>query len=339
MIKIYTDKNYLNGKYRKKIFPLLFELYFLKNANLSKLFVFDDDMEECDIVIVPVNIIYLIKENQQEYLKQFIFTAKQKNKIIWAYSGGDIGKTIDESVYVFRFGGFDTKMGGRTIILPSFISDPYERFLKKEFKVLEKEALPAIGFVGNANGSITSLAREMTVFLYLQLERLTKNFYFDYQSFYPSGYKRYQLLKKIENDKRIESNFIYREKHTTEALTEGEIKKSTMEFYENMEQNPYVFCLRGLGNFSIRFYETILMGRIPVVVDTDMRLPFPEKINWEKHCVFVKEESMTSQLVAFHNKISNDDFKKMQVNNRNLAMNVLSSEGYFIELYKIFKNK
>lgn len=339
MIKIYTDKNYLNGKYRKKIFPLLFELFFLKNTNLSKLFVFVDDLGECDIAIVPINIIDLIKENQQEYLNRFIFTAKQKNKIIWAYSGGDFGKTIDEDVYVFRFGGFDSKMGDRTIILPSFISDPYGRFLRREFNTLEKKENPSIGFVGNANGSLTSLVREITVFMYLQLIRITRNFYFDYQPFYPSGYKRYELLKKIENNNRIKSNFIYRVKHTTEALIEGEMKKSTLEFYENMEQNPYVFCLRGLGNFSIRFYETILMGRIPVVIDTDMRLPFSESINWEKHCVFVKEETITSQLVTFHNKISKDDFKMMQVNNRNLAINMLSSEGYFMELYKIFKNK
>ncbi|WP_264566728.1 glycosyltransferase family 47 protein [Flavobacterium sp. N3904] len=334
MIKIYTDTEFITAKNRRIIFPLLFELCYLKNVNLLKEYNLVDSIDESDIIIVPVDIGFLIKNKQLHYLKQFITNGKLQNKVIWAYSGGDFGKTIQDDIYLFRLGGFNSKMNDKTNILPSFIHDPYEKFIQKEFVVLEKESIPSIGFVGNANGSLKSLFKEFVVYLYVIGLNIKNNFYSDYQSFYPSGYKRYRLLKKIGADSRVKSDFVFRKKHSRASLDTFQIKTATIEFYQNMYQNPYVFCLRGLGNFSVRFYETLAMGRIPVVVDTDIRLPFHNSINWEKHCVFVEEENFVNQLLDFHLKIPKQDFILMQENNRKLFLNVLSRESYFVEWLK-----
>jgi hypothetical protein len=340
MIKIYTDQTYLIEKNRGKVFPLLFELIFLKNENLLSLYKIVDSIVECDIVIVPINIIFFYKNSKKKYLKKIILEAKNNNKKIWVYSGGDLGKTIsDDQVYVFRLGGFDSKLNNRTYILPSFITDPYIKFVNKEIITLDKTVKPQIGFVGNANGSFKNLIREFLVYLYVQWERISKNNYFDYQSFFPSGYKRFQFLQEIKNDQRIISNFILRSGHTSKALVENEIKDSTTEFYENMYQNAYNFCLRGLGNFSVRFYETLLMGRIPIVVASDMRLPLHEIIDWKKHCVFINGNNISNQLVDFHDNISDKDFKDMQNSNRQLVLDKLSRESFFIQIHKIFKDK
>lgn len=339
MIKIYTDTTFINEENRRMIFPLLFELCYLKNQHLLEKYELVETMEVSDIAIVPVDITFLIKNNQQKYLNQFISEAKHHNKLTWAYSGGDFGKTIQDDIYVFRLSGFDSKMSKKTHILPSFIQDPFATFIQKETISLEKKVVPSIGFVGNANGSVTSWLKEFGVYLYVIGLRIKNNFYSDYQSFYPSGYKRYQLLKKIQTDSRVECDFILRKKYSSASLDIVEIKKSTVEFYENMYQNPYVFCLRGLGNFSVRFYETLAMGRIPVVVDTDIRLPFHESVNWKNHCVFVTEENFVNQLLDFHHEISDIDFKNRQENNRKLFLNVLSRQSYFVEWHKILTKK
>lgn len=338
MIKIFTDKDFLNEKYRKRIFPILLDLFFLKNKNLLKYYSLVDDMDGADVVIVPIDVSFMFKKKKENYLDSLIQRAKEKNKTIWAYSGGDIGKSIKYDVNVFRLGGFDSKLNDKTFTFPSFVLDPYGRFLHHDFLPLKKNNTPHIGFVGHASGSMKGLLTEFSVFLYLIYERFSKNLYFDKQSFYPSGYLRYKMLKKIEQDNRVVSNFIFREKHTSGSLEKGKIKKSTEEFYQNMYDNPYVFCLRGLGNFSVRFYETLIMGRIPVVIESDMRLPFQDTINWKQHCVFVNEKTITSQLLDFHNTISEEDFKAMQIKNRELALSKLSREGYFMELYNYFKN-
>lgn len=336
MLKIYTDKDFLTQKYRKNIFPLLLDVFFLANAELLKYYQLVDSLEDSDIAILPVDVSYLFRKKRESYLYSFVAKAQQLHKTVWVYSGGDIGKTIDLDVHVFRLGGFHSKLSPKSYILPSFVQDPCGLFIDASFAPIPKATAPVLGFVGHANGSVKGLLHEFSVFMYLVKERFFKNKYFDSQAFYPSGFHRFKLLSSIQKNPSIQANFILRENYTGGSQTKGEIKESTMVFYNNLFQNPYVFCLRGLGNFSVRFYEALIMGRIPVVVHTDMRLPLQDAIRWEDHCVFVKQETFEDDLLRFHQHISEDDFVQMQINNRALAISLLSREGYFKQVHHQF---
>lgn len=61
------------------------------------------------------------------------------------------------------------------------------------------------------------------------------------------------------------------------------------DFNNNLKENAFIICQRGAGNFSMRFYQTLAAGRIPVLVNTDMDLPFNSKIRWQDHIVFEKD--------------------------------------------------
>ncbi len=61
------------------------------------------------------------------------------------------------------------------------------------------------------------------------------------------------------------------------------------DFNTNLKDNAFIICQRGAGNFSMRFYQTLAAGRIPVLVNTDMALPFENKINWQDHIIFEKD--------------------------------------------------
>ena len=100
-------------------------------------------------------------------------------------------------------------------------------------------------------------------------------------------------------------------------------KKTTAEFFKNIEQNPYTFCMRGGGNFSVRFYETLIMGRIPVLVDTDVRLPLADDVDWSRHCLIVSENSITEDLITFHSSKTDLELQEMQRNNRKLILDKL----------------
>lgn len=339
MLKIYTDKNFLTQKYRKNIFPLLLDVFFIGTTELLQKYILVDTIEESDIAILPVDVSYLYKKKKEQYIRSFVEEAQKLNKIVWIYSGGDIGKSIQLDVNVFRLGGFDSKLSDKTTVLPSFVQDPYGLFLKKPFITIPKTEMPLLGFVGHANGTFKGLLHEFSVYMYLLKERFLKNNYFDAQPFYPSGYKRFQILKRIQKSQNIVANFILRKNYTGGSQNKGEIKDATLEFYENLYQNPYVFCLRGLGNFSVRFYEALIMGRIPVVVETDMRLPLHTMIAWKEHCVFVKEATFEKDLIRFHQNISNEDFQAMQQRNRELALSHLSRIGYFSQLHHQFSKE
>ena len=78
-----------------------------------------------------------------------------------------------------------------------------------------------------------------------------------------------------------------------------------------MINSHFNICNRGNGNFSMRFYQTLSCGRIPVLLNTDMVLPFSDEIDWESLIVLANTESeLVVKLLYYWN---NQDIVQMQV--------------------------
>ena len=109
------------------------------------------------------------------------------------------------------------------------------------------------------------------------------------------------------------------------------------EFIDNLLNSDYTLCVRGAGNFSLRFYETLAAGRIPVLVNTDCPLPFAEQIDWSCHCVTVEESELPSlgDIVArFHAALGAQRFVAMQLANRQLWERWLAPVAFFERLVR-----
>jgi hypothetical protein len=102
---------------------------------------------------------------------------------------------------------------------------------------------------------------------------------------------RKALLKTFKHSKAVRCDFIIRDK-----FWGGDPHNRLLidEYYQNMERTQYILCNRGAGNFSMRFYQTMASGRIPVLVNTDMPLPFSDRIPWNELIVFEKNEKRLS---------------------------------------------
>jgi hypothetical protein len=333
MLKIYTEHQFLDSNNRRKVFPLLFDLVYMPNPKTALNYAFTDSILEADIAIFPVDIISFMKNDSDNFLKNWIERISEHNKPIWVYAAGDFGFSLQKTnITTFRLGGFDSKIKVPTLILPSFVADPYDKILENEFLVLSKKEKPNIGFVGNANGSFIKLCKEFVLYLRRNIIKIYTKSPEDYHPFYPSSSKRYKLLQKIIKEDRIESNFILRDKYRAKGKNAGTTENTTLEFFKNIQDNLYVFCLRGNGNFSVRFYETLMMGRIPVLVNTDVRLPLSDEIDWTKHCLLVSEDSIIDDLLKFHTSKTDSELKEMQKANRKLMQEKLNRIDYFIHL-------
>lgn len=335
MIQVYTDTNYLTQEYRKIIFPVLLDIHFLKSESALANFQIIDELENADVVIVPVAINYFFKHKKQQELNQFIDKALALNKKVWVYSAGDFGITFRNDVTVFRLGGFQSKLSKNEKIMPLFVSDPYTYVLNTDWYFLDKTEKPTIGFVGNANGSFSKKIKENLIFLKLNLKRQFDKSIGDYQPFFSSSSVRYKVLKNLEKNKSIFCNFIYRNSYRGGVQTENEMKQSTKEFFQNIENNLYTICIRGAGNFSVRFYETLMMGRIPVVVMSDAKLPMENEINWKNHAVLVDQNNIIEELLSFHNTNSVEKIIEIQKNNRDLMLNLFLRVNYFKKTYQL----
>jgi hypothetical protein len=52
-------------------------------------------------------------------------------------------------------------------------------------------------------------------------------------------------------------------------------------YFELMNDTKFILCPRGAGVNSIRFFESISLGRIPVVIGNDFKMPLCDYIDWD----------------------------------------------------------
>ena len=341
MIHIYTDQNLLTAANRPHVFPLLFDLWYNKapDPKISKHYQLTTPIEEADILIYPIAINRAITQFGVTTLKRQLQQWKTHQKPIWTYTEGDYGISLnDEQIWQFRFGGFDSLLTANTQIMPAFIPDPCS-IQKTRFFELEKAKMPQIGFVGFSSTKLHVWSKALAATYYGNLKRLLGKDPTDFQGFYPAAYKRKQVLTTLEQSPLIETSFIHRDQYRAGAIAPAQRQKTTAQFFENIFQNPYTLCMRGAGNFSVRFYEVLAAGRIPVLIKTDVRLPLPEQINWEAHCVMIDTPATTArELYQFHQAISDTDFRAIQTRNRQLWQTHLTRESYFCTLHNALKS-
>ena len=104
-------------------------------------------------------------------------------------------------------------------------------------------------------------------------------------------------------------------------------KEDRIEFLKNMNNNLYSLCARGGGNYSFRFGESLMMGRIPILIDTDCILPFENEIPYDTNCVRIKPENfdrIIDVVQEYHDTHTEEQLIAIQKQNREVW------EQYFI---------
>ncbi|MBC7365267.1 MAG: exostosin family protein, partial [Undibacterium sp.] len=111
------------------------------------------------------------------------------------------------------------------------------------------------------------------------------------------------------------------------------------EFLENLDGSDYAVCARGLANCSIRFYEALSLGRIPIFVNTQCVLPYDDIVDWKKACLWIEASDLPriGQILRNHHaRVSPEEFRARQRLGRALFERWISPEGFFAELYRHF---
>ncbi len=337
MISIYTLKSYLTKDFRGQLFPLLLDVHITQHQDILKHYQLTDNISDCDVFIFPLDINNFIAKDKRDVLDDFIKLSQSNHKPLWVYSSGDIGYSLKEpNVITFRLGGFKSKLNEFTHILPSFVDDPLKHFSGKSWETIPKQQKPDIGFVGLANNSLLHSIRTYIVYVIFILRKSLIDRVIDFQPYYAAGHKRLKYLSHLSKSSKITSNFILRKKYRAGAKTKQQRLDTTQEFFNNIFDNTYTFCMRGGGNFSVRFYETLALGRIPVLINTDCKLPLEDLINWNTHCLIINEneaETIAEQLVTFHNSKSSKELEDLQRKNRELWELKLRRHTYFVHVY------
>lgn len=295
-----------------------------------------DDIRKASVVLLPYTINAYLTSGNRKLLRLYSELCQAYGIKAYGFLSGDWGKTFPEfeGITYFRMGGFRSQLSEQNQGFPFSLSDHHQRLYgTEEIQLRIKQPLPVIGFCGHASLSMMKRVKESAKFLIENAKRgLSNPLRSDWEPVFPSAFHRAKLLHLLEQSRKVTTNFVYREHYRAGAITETARDQTTRDYYENIRNSDYVLCVRGGGNFSVRLYETLMMGRIPVFVNTDCLLPFPKRINWNNQMVWVewKDRHRIDEVIAeFHHSITDADFLNLQLSNRKLWKEVLSVSGIF----------
>jgi len=345
VIKIFFPNNLYDSRFRGDLFPLLKP--FLKKGAFTdkeriamyaiseKDFLLLNSIKKADWSILPMAWNYYKKHKRISEALDFIQLAKKENKKVLSFTNGDFGIDIPEveNIVVFRQSGERSKLPLYHKGIPSFIVDPLKNIYQtNDLTFNSYSKTPTIGFCGQTNSSLLNSVKEITGTLLHNVKSTLKVSDHCSRKIQSTSYLRSKVLQKIKTSSLLENQFIERKKYRAGATTAEQRKKTTLDFYNNIKNTDYTVCIRGAGNFSVRFYETLAMGRIPIFINTDCILPLADKINWKNHVVWVEENELDlleEKVVAFHNQFTLSAFKRLQESNRNLWEEKLTLGGFF----------
>lgn len=336
MISLYTFKELLIPENRTYVHPIIFDLHYFEGVDQRTLNSYQlvDRVEAADFLVFPLDILSKPAPRYKEHFKKMHRLAIENQKKMWVYTGGDYGKTIrDSNIITWRLAGTRSKNAENTIIIPSFINDPIQH-QQAQLKYLNFKEKPSIAFTGFASSDFFINARFIAATFKANLKRALQKDDSDLQSYFVAPAKRYRALKCLESSTSIETDFVYRGKYRDGAVTISQRQKSTQEFFSNLVGSAYTLCMRGSGNFSVRFYESLACGRIPILIDTDVVLPLENIIDWDNTiCRVDPQKNIVEQILNFHHSLNSKSFIELQKHNRDLFTSYLVRHSFFDAIY------
>jgi hypothetical protein len=210
---------------------------------------------------------------------------------------------------------------------PVFILDIKEETGGAYPEVIAKGARPEVGFCGYVG---TPLSR-------LGLRILGARAKVDGLAF------RAKVLGAMRRDQGVDCRFIARGTYLGAAplsafRRDHPLADQRQAFLANLMESPYALAMRGKGNHSVRFYEILSAGRIPVFVNTACVLPLESEIDWKKYSVWVEESELPRigrHLREFHDRIGAEEFVDLQSRIRSLWLERLRPEPYFKHVLEV----
>lgn len=293
------------------------------HAGTKKIVEIVESPEEADFIVLPHE--YFAVSHDQEYIEYYKRVSKEVGKKLIIFDYSDLDKDIPlKDAIVCRTSQYGYKKRNNEIIIPPVVEDLGLKYGvdKRDLKHL------SISFCGWAKYS-SPLRRVLTEVRDAAKGNLgprKKGLLF-----------RSKVIKILEGISSIRKNFIVRSFFSGHKSTIKEDPiKLREEYVQNMKDSDLALCVKGDGNFSIRFYEALSLGRVPLFIDTDCVLPlemeglldyskFMFRVNWVD---IDKLPELVSNLLATMNQ---EKYLKMQELSRAAFENHLKQDN-FLEL-------
>lgn len=303
----------------------------------KKIFEIETDINKADICLLPFMWNYYVENQKIGDAQKSHEEARERNLKLLVFSTGDFTANIPfENIIVVQSSCFksrDFQNQNKFFAIPTFIDDFPHLYCNDHLVPKEKESTPIVGFCGQANGSLIDYSRRLVK---LAVNRLSYKFgtrKWEPPNIEPTLFRR-NVLQRIRKSTEVQSNILMRTRYRAgyTPTIKDPYHPTRLEFVHNILESDYTVCMRGAGNFSVRFYETLALGRIPIFINTDCILPLDEMIDYKQSMIWVDQSDLyllPKKIRAFHDSLSQKDFVQLQIDCNELWRKYLTFSGFF----------
>jgi hypothetical protein len=218
--------------------------------------------------------------------------------------------------------------------MPHYIEDLGTR---RSFTVRKKTERPVVSFCGWTGTN--SLVSGVKVWL--------KNTYYTMLSLLPGNghmvirkkgiWWRSRAILRLKQDAHVDTRFIERKSFSGSTKTISlDPVQAREEYIENMYDTDFALAPKGDPNISLRFYEALSMGRVPILIDTQVMLPAEDMLDYDSFVLRVPYQDIdriAAIVVAFYENLTDESFAAMQRAARKAFTTYLRYDTYFNYLF------
>lgn len=229
--------------------------------------------EAADALLVPHSWRYAAKFGGPAYAARVVAEARARRLPIVLVDYADQPAEPSFPAVIFRPSVFAPSRAENVVVAPALVED----LGRAGVEAPARSEKPTVGFVGRAGfAGAADLARYVARSLFAP------------HPFKDGRYYRRAAAAALARDPGVDASFVFRRRYSGHrASIELAPEAARREYVANMSACAYGLAPRGDGNYSLRFYELLSLGRIPVVPDTGIGLPLADVVPYDDFVVKV----------------------------------------------------
>lgn len=272
-----------------------------------------DDLGQADMVLLPY-VHEIVVKRFPELLDECARVAKSAGKLLLVDGTGDIEYPVAApGALVLRYGGYRFTKRPNEIHIPLYAEDLLEVHCGGVLRVRDKRQTPLIGFSGWGSLSLLQMMSARVRSLPDRVRGLADSRYHARQK---GVFFRRQAMRALKKSPLVAANFIIRSSYSAHRDTAvGSMDVLRREHVDTLLASDYALDVRGDANASIRLFEALSLGRIPVIIDTERNLPLQDEVDYASFSLKVdfRDLGRLPEIIAqFHASLSPEQFTAMQ---------------------------
>jgi hypothetical protein len=294
---------------KKPLYRALFERHTFDTTKYT----LTDDISSAHMVLLPYNHAAMLAQ-APNLLELCIKEAALHNKPLLIDGLGDIERPIEiPNSVVLRWGGYRFLKKENEIHIPFFADDLLEAYCFGNAILRKKQLIPTVSFAGWASMTPMQTLRAVLKELPLRARGIVDA---RYRACKKGIFFRTEALRALERSNRVKTTILRRSSYSGNTATvQGDPSMLQKEMVNMLLESDYGLDVRGDANNSMRLFEILSLGRIPVIVDTERNFPFSDQLDYSSFSLrvdFKELHNLPDIVRKFHDSLSDEKFTEMQ---------------------------